>query len=186
MKVTEGEKEVACALINAPWIYRNHMGIAFLRICVGALMLTHGYPKLLMLLHGEGAGWMDPIGIGGTVSLALCCFAEFFCSLAIIAGLLTRLAALVLVLNFWVVVFFVNKDASWAQTELPALYLVCFVTLVCTGSGRFGIDHMVRRRLHCCYAEAPDFYAPLNARTVPTDETPLTDAPAQQQEARSE
>ncbi len=163
MKVTEGEKEVACALINAPWIYRNHMGIAFLRICVGALMLTHGYPKLLMLLQGEGAGWMDPLGIGGTLSLALCCFAEFFCSLAIIAGLLTRLASLVLVLNFWVVVFFANKEASWAQTELPALYLVCFITLVCTGSGRFGIDHLVRRKLGCQYREAPDFYSPAPA-----------------------
>ncbi len=163
MKVTEGEKAVACALINAPWIYRNHMGIAFLRICVGAMMLTHGWPKLLMLLHGEGAGWMDPIGIGGTFSLALCCFAEFFCSLAIIAGLLTRLASLVLVLNFWVVVFFAMPGAAWAQVELPVLYLVCFLTLVCTGSGRFGIDHLVRRKLGCSYREAPDFYAPAPA-----------------------
>ncbi len=160
MKVTEGEKEVACALINAPWIYRNHMGVAFLRICVGTMMLTHGWPKLLMLLHGEGAGWMDPIGIGGTLSLALCVFAEFFCSLAIIAGLLTRLAALVLVLNFWVVVFFANEEARWAQVELPVLYLVCFITLVCTGSGRFGIDHLVRRKLGCCYREAPDYFVP--------------------------
>ncbi len=159
MKVTEGEKDVACALINAPWIYRNHMGIAFLRICVGAMMLSHGWPKLLMLLRGEGAGWMDPIGLGGTLSLVLCCFAEFFCSLAIIAGLLTRLAALVLVLNFWVVIFFANKDAPWAQVELPTLYLVCFITLVCTGSGRFGIDHLVRRKLGCRYGEAPAFFA---------------------------
>ncbi len=158
MNVTEGKREVACALINAPWIYRNHMGIAFLRICVGTMMLTHGYPKLLMLLRGEGTGWMDPIGIGGSLSLALCCFAEFFCSLAIIAGVLTRLSALVLVLNFWVVIFFANKDAGWAQVELPVLYLVCFITLVCTGSGRFGIDHMVRRKLGCCYDEAPDFW----------------------------
>ncbi len=158
MKITRGEKEVACALINAPWIYRNHMGVAFLRICTGAMMLTHGWPKLLMLLNGEGAGWMDPIGIGGTLSLLLCCFAEFFCSLTIIAGLLTRLSALVLVLNFWVVIFFADKGASWAQTELPVLYLVCFITLVCTGSGRFGIDHLVRRKLGCCYEEAPDFF----------------------------
>ncbi len=158
MKTTDGEKALACALINAPWIYRNHMGIAFLRICVGAMMLTHGYPKLLLLLQGGGPEWMDPIGIGGTLSLALCCFAEFFCSLAIIAGLLTRLASLVLVLNFWVVIFFVDKGAPWAQVELPALYLICFITLVCTGSGRFGIDHFVRRQLGCRYEEAPGYF----------------------------
>ncbi len=156
MNITEGEKAVTCALINAPWIYRNHMGVAFLRICVGAMMLTHGYPKFLVLLSGEGAGWMDPIGLGGTFSLVLCCFAEFFCSIAIIIGLLTRLSALVLVLNFWVIVFFVNKGASWAQAELPVLYLVCFITLVCTGSGRFGIDHLVWRMLGCTYERAAE------------------------------
>ncbi len=155
MNITPGEKAVACALINAPWLYRNHMGIAFLRICTGAMMLTHGWTKLLMLVHGEGAEWMDPIGIGGTLSLALCCFAEFFCSLAIIIGLLTRLSALVLVLNFWVVIFFAGRGAPWAQLELPALYLICFITLVCTGSGRFGIDHYLRRKLGCWEAEPP-------------------------------
>ncbi len=160
MNVTEGERSVACALINAPWIYRNHMGIAFLRICVGAMMLTHGWPKMLMLLRGEGATWMDPIGIGGTLSLVLCCFAEFWCSLAIIAGLLTRLASLVLVLNFWVVIFFAQRGAPWPQVELPVLYLVCFLTLVCTGSGRFGIDHLVRRKLGCSHEEAPHYFSP--------------------------
>ncbi len=159
MKVTEGEKEVTCALINAPWIYRNHMGVAFLRICVGAMMLTHGIPKLLMLLHGEGPGWMDPIGIGGTPSLVLCCFAEFWCSIAIILGVLTRLASLVLVLNFWVVIFFAQRGAPWSQLELPVLYLVCFITLVCTGSGRFGIDHFVRRKLGCCHEREVESFA---------------------------
>ncbi len=155
MNVTPTERNLACALLNAPWIYRNHMGVAFLRICVGGMMLVHGVPKLLMLLRGEGAGWMDPIGIGGTLSLALCCFAEFGCSLAIVLGLLTRMAALVLVLNFWVVVFFVEANDSWAQRELPLLYLVCFLALVCTGAGRFSLDHLIRRRLGCRYEEAP-------------------------------
>ncbi len=159
MKVTQGERDITCALINAPWIYRNHMGIVFLRLCVGAMMLVHGYPKLLMLMAGEDGGWMDPIGIGGTFSLALCCFAEFFCSLAIIAGLLTRLAAMVLALNFWVVVFMVDANSTWAQSELPVLYLVCYVTLVCTGGGRFSIDHLIRRRLGCHYPEAPSPFA---------------------------
>ncbi len=155
MNVTQGEKDVACALINAPWIYRNHMGVTFLRLGVGALMLVHGIPKLLMLLDGRGAEWMDPLGIGGTLSLALCCFAEFFCSIAIIVGLLTRLSALVLALNFWVVVFMADKGAGWAQTELPLLYLLCYITLICTGAGRFSIDHLIRRKLGCHYVDSP-------------------------------
>ncbi len=149
------KRHVFCALLNAPWVYRNHMGATFLRIAVGAMMLVHGVPKFAMLLRGEGADWMDPIGIGGTLSLALCCFAEFGCSLALVFGLFTRLAALVLAINFWVVVFFVDSGASWAQRELPLLYLVCYITLICAGAGRFSLDHLLSRMLGCRYEEAP-------------------------------
>ncbi len=154
MEVTNEEKGLACALINAPWMHRNHFGIVFLRLAVGGMMLVHGYPKLLMLLAGDGPLWMDPLGIGGTASLALCCFAEFFCSLAIIFGLLTRLSSLVLAINFWVIVFMVDANATWAQSELPTLYLVCFLTLLCTGGGRYSIDHLIRRRLGCALCDA--------------------------------
>lgn len=152
---SEHTRETACALLNAPWIYRNHMGIVFLRLCVAGMMLTHGYPKLVMLLRGQSDTWLDPLGIGSTLSLSLCVFAEFFCSLALMAGFLTRMAALVLIINFWVVVFVVDRDATWSATELPLLYLVCYITLLCSGAGRFSVDHLLQRKLPCHYPDAP-------------------------------
>lgn len=104
-----------------------------LRVGVAGMMLCHGWPKLLLLVQGRGGEWMDPLGWGAELSLALCVFAEFFCSLALLVGLMTRLAALVLVVNFWVVIFVYGEQSSWAQNELPLLYLLCFVSLVCLG-----------------------------------------------------
>lgn len=151
---THAGREIGCMLVRAPWMRKNHLGIPLLRLCVGAMMLTHGFPKLLMLLQGRGAEWLDPLGMGSTFSLILCIFAEFVCSIAIILGFMTRLAALVLAFNFWVVVFVVDNQAPWAQTELALLYLVCFATLVCTGAGRYSLDRLLFRHCGCAAKEA--------------------------------
>lgn len=111
------------------------------------MMLSHGWPKLVMLVQGQGAGWMDPLGLGGTLSLTLCVFAEFACSMALLLGFFGRLAALVLAVNFWVVVFVYGEQSSWTQNELPLLYLLCFVVLVCTGAGPLSLNRVISRRL---------------------------------------
>lgn len=118
------------------------------------MMLCHGWPKLLMLVQGQGGEWMDPLGIGAGVSLGLCVFAEFFCSMAILAGLFTRAASFVLAVNFWVVVFVYGEQSAWQQNELPILYLVCYVTLLCTGAGPLSLDHLMTRRLRCRVCES--------------------------------
>lgn len=123
------------------------VGILLLRIGVATMMLCHGWPKLLQLLQGQGGEWMDPLGMGSTFSLALCVFAEFFCSLAVLVGFFTRLAALVLMVNFWVAVFVYGAESSWTQNELPLLYLLCFMVLVCTGSGPLALDHVLLHRM---------------------------------------
>lgn len=125
------------------------MGIFILRVGVACMMLCHGWPKLLMLVQGHGSEWMDPLGWGPVISLALCVFAEFFCSLAVLLGFMTRFASLVLVVNFWVVIFVYGEQSTWVQNELPMLYMLCFVALVCMGSGSLAVDGWLTRRLHC-------------------------------------
>lgn len=143
------ERSVKRSLINAPWMYRSEIGITILRIGAGAMILCHGWPKLLLLLQGQAAEWMDPLGIGSSYSLILCTFAEFFCSIAVILGFFTRFASFVLVVNFWVIVFVYGGQGSWPQYELPLLYLICFITLLCTGAGALSLDHLLCRRRFC-------------------------------------
>ncbi len=121
------------------------MGIMILRVGVALMMLAHGWPKLQLLLDARGGEWMDPLGWGASISLGMCVLAEFFCSLAILIGVLTRVAALVLVINFGVALFVYGQSSSWSVNELPSLYLICFITLLCTGAGSYSVDHLLVR-----------------------------------------
>lgn len=137
------------SFMQTPWIHRSEIGIVILRLGVSVMMLCHGWPKLWLLLQGRGGEWMDPIGLGSTLSLALCVLAEFFCSLALLVGAFARLAAFVLVVNFWVIVFIYGGESIWPHSELPLLYLICFLCLLCTGAGPMSIDRALARRRDC-------------------------------------
>lgn len=154
MNTQESGRSRVCSCFRAPGIWRGGVGVLILRVGVAGMMLCHGWPKLLLLVQGRGGEWMDPLGWGAELSLALCVFAEFFCSLALLVGLMTRLAALVLVVNFWVVIFVYGEQSSWAQNELPLLYLLCFVSLVCLGGGPLSLDRWLARRLRRRPADA--------------------------------
>ena len=144
----------ACQIISSSALYRTQAGVFVLRAGVSLLMLTHGWGKLVMLMEGKGSEWMDPLGVGATASLALCVFAEFFCSMAILIGFLTRAASFVLVVNFFVAVFVYGNQSVWPQNELPLLYMICFVVLIGTGSGPLGVDRALARRLRCDHSHA--------------------------------
>lgn len=176
MNATETKQGAACSFILAPWVYNNEIGITILRVGVAIMMLCHGWPKLVLLFSGQGSEWMDPLGLGSTLSLGLCTFAEFFCSLAILLGLFARLAAFVLVVNFWVIVFVYGADSSWTQSELPMLYLICFLTLLCTGAGPLSIDRWLSRRLDCRYRE--DQQVTSRQSAAKTDQISASTAPA--------
>lgn len=152
MEPTPEEKETVCAMLRAPWLSNNHFGVALLRIGVSVMMLVHGIPKLMMLIHGQGEAWLNPIGIGPTLSLFLATFAEFFCSLLLLVGFMTRLAAFVLFVNFCVIVFAFDAGVPWTVAELPTLYLLIYGVLVLAGAGRLSVDHMLGRRF-ARYAE---------------------------------
>lgn len=154
MEATEEEKHTACALTRAPFLNNNHFGLLLLRVGVSIMMLVHGIPKLIMLWNGQGAEWLNPIGIGSTLSLFLATFAEFFCSILILLGFMTRLAAFVLFINFCVIVFAYDAGTPWSVAEFPTLYLLVYGVLVLTGAGRLSIDRVLARRFAqraaCC------------------------------------
>lgn len=81
------------------------LGLLIIRLSTGGLLMQYGYQK--MQNFGEWKGtFPDPFGLGSELSLALCIFAEFFCSLLLAFGLFTRLALIPLIINMLVVVFF--------------------------------------------------------------------------------
>jgi putative oxidoreductase len=116
--------------------------ILVLRLGVGILMMMHGYDKLVHFGAKQNT-FMNFMGIGSTMSLALVVFAEFFCSLFLILGLFTRLAAIPLIIATLVMIFKAHNGEVFGDGEHAALYLMGYVVLLLIGPGRVSVDSMI-------------------------------------------
>lgn len=121
-------------------------GLLVLRVGVAAFMLTHGVPKLLNLFGSEEIAFADPLGLGATTSLLLATFAEFICSILILLGLGTRLAAIVLIINMAVAFFIFHAQDPFKGKELAGIYLLIFIVILITGAGKYALDYYWLKR----------------------------------------
>jgi len=120
--------------------------LLFLRVGIGATMLTHGIPKLQMLFAGGEIAFPDPIGIGAIWTLILVVFAEVLCSALLILGFLTRLASIPLIINMAVAFFVIHGADPFAKKELALLYLLVYLMIEVFGGGKFSLDRVIRKR----------------------------------------
>ena len=119
----------------------SSLGLLILRVVAGGMILLgHGWPKL-MGFNDLSSRFPDPLGLGSTtLSLSLVLFAEVFCAAAVILGFATRLVAIPLVFAMLVAAFIIHADDPWQKKEFALLYALPFLTLICTGPGKFSVD----------------------------------------------
>lgn len=110
-----------------------------LRIALGALMMAHGYSKLIGF-QSIKSKFYDFLGFGATTSLTLAIFAEFFCALFIMIGLFTRVVAVPLIITMTVALFKVHQMDFFDTGEKAALFLSGFLVLLFCGPGRASVD----------------------------------------------
>lgn len=119
-----------------------NMAMLILRLSTGLLMMNHGYDKLIYFSERHNS-FMNFMGIGSTLSLALVIFSEFFCSLFLVLGLFTRFAAIPLIISTSVALFKIQNGDVFGKGEMPALYLSAFIVLLFVGPGKVSVDNMV-------------------------------------------
>lgn len=117
---------------------QNDLGLLFLRLTAGGLMLTHGYPKLSNWSSLSGS-FPDPLGIGSTLSLAGTVGAEFFCALLILLGIATRLAAVPLLFTMLVAAFIVHGSDILQKKELALIYAGMYLAIFLLGGGKYSL-----------------------------------------------
>ena len=120
--------------------------VLLLRIIVGALMLSRGWSKFQTLLDGRGANFPDPLGIGHQLSLIFAVLTEVLFSGLLILGFLSRLTTFGLAFTMFVAAFIQHADDPFSKKELAILYLIIYITLLVKGSGKFSVDHFIRKK----------------------------------------
>ncbi len=116
--------------------------LLLLRLSLGGLMIPHGFKKL-MNFAAKSSTFTDPFHIGGPAYMGLTIFAEFFCAVFIVLGLMTRLATLPLIVVMSVALFIAHKGEIFGDGEHAALYLAGYIALLFTGPGKISMDKLI-------------------------------------------
>ncbi|MEO6613380.1 MAG: DoxX family protein [Chitinophagaceae bacterium] len=116
--------------------------LLLLRLSLGGLMIPHGFNKLVNFAAKSGT-FTDPFHIGGPASMSLTIFAEFFCAILILPGLMTRLACIPLIIAMSVAVIISHKGQVFGDGEHAALYLVGYLALLFAGPGKISMDRLI-------------------------------------------
>jgi putative oxidoreductase len=148
-------------IIQKLFLTDEKVHVTFLRLAVGIVMFPHGAQKLL--------GWFGGYGFHGTMGFFtsslgipeifafLAIVAEFFGSIALITGFLSRIAAFGIGINLLVAVFMIHIHngffMNWAGNQagegieyfIYAISLSAIITII--GGGAYSVDSLIAKRL---------------------------------------
>lgn len=116
------------------------------RIIFGLLLLSHGMQKWTNF-STLVTQFPDPLGLGSEISLGLAIFAELFCSLGFIFGVLYRLALIPMIFTMCIAFFVIHGHDPFQVKELAFVYLVVFVIMFIAGPGKYAVDRYLAEKV---------------------------------------
>ena len=137
-------------LFNPTTMRQADVGLTLLRAVTGTIFAVHGAQKLFVYGLDGVAGGFAQMGVPFPgVMGPLVGFVELFGGLALIAGLLTRLAGVGLTAVMLGAMFLVHLPAGFFLPngyEFVLILAASATALAITGAGRFSLDALLARR----------------------------------------
>lgn len=125
--------------------------LLLLRLVVGVVFIAHGVQKLFVYGLDGVAGSFGQMGIPmAELAGPAAAFVEFFGGMALVIGLLTRLAGLGLGITMLGAIFFAHLSKGFFAAnggyEFPLTLLAATGALALAGAGRWSLDAVISRR----------------------------------------
>ena len=122
------------------------IGLALLRVVAGvALAVNHGASKIRdpsQIIRGaDSLGFPAPTFFGWMAAIS-----EFFGGILLALGLATRPAAFLVASTMFTAAFLAHARDDFKTREPALLFLFIAVLFLLAGSGRYGVDALLRRR----------------------------------------
>lgn len=138
------------SLFSTPSTRQINTGLTILRLVVGAIFVAHGAQKIFVFGLDGVAGAFAGMGIPMPGILGpFVAFVEFFGGLALIAGLLTRLASLGLLSTMVVAILQVHAKGGFFNPngiEFPLSLLGSTALIAIAGAGAWSLDALIGGR----------------------------------------
>lgn len=127
----------------------NTSGLLFARLAIGIPMIIHGAGKLfgvgpLASSISEVAGMLASLGLPAVSVLAwVVAIVEFGGGVLVVAGLLTRYAALAIAINMLTATVLVHLPKGYKSSELTLVLFLIALSLVVSGAGKLSVAQIV-------------------------------------------
>ncbi|HEY4781329.1 MAG TPA: DoxX family protein [Chthoniobacterales bacterium] len=121
------------------------LALFFVRLTLGAIMVSHGYHKVFGGLHHH-AQFVASLGLPAWTAY-LSAFTEFFGGLLVLVGLFTRAAAFAICINLGVAIAKVHLHNGLSGNggfEFPLAVATLAFALIFFGGGAIAMDHVLR------------------------------------------
>lgn len=122
------------------------LALLVLRLALGAIMIGHGYPKMFGGLEHHVA-MVNKLGLPGWLGY-LSAAAEFLGGILVVAGLITRLAALAICINMAVAIAYVHWSGGLLGEhgyQFPLSLAAIAFALIFFGAGPISLDALIWR-----------------------------------------
>lgn len=126
------------------------LGLLILRVITGIVMFAHGSQKLFTYGIPGVVGSFTQMGAPmPAITAPLVAFVEFLCGLALVFGILTRLAAVPIAIDMASAILIVhlkNGFFSPSGVEFPLTLLSVAIAIIFLGAGTYSVDGAIEHR----------------------------------------
>lgn len=137
-------------LFSKPSNRQINAALAILRVVAGSIFIAHGAQKIFVFGFAGVAGAFGQMGVPAAAVMGpFVALVEFLGGIALVLGLLTRLASLGLAVNMIVAILLVHlKNGLFLPNgyEFALSLLGAAAALTLTGAGDYSIDALIGRK----------------------------------------